>query len=129
MGESSKWHWVARLLEWLMSLAPSEQKTLMGCWFIESTSGDYIGSWTFHPDRSVTIKACSTEGTDTWRYQEGKGTWEITDTRVLITWTGRQPNSDKPCQDTFLRPIRGKGVCGDSWLKPDGWRARKIVGR
>ena len=106
----------------------SEHNLLVGAWFVESTSGDYIGSWTFHPDRSVTVKACSMESKRAWEYQEGKGTWEITDERARITWRARQPGSDKPCEDTFLFPIRDHGVRGDSWLRPDRWRARKIAG-
>jgi len=127
MDESSKWQLISRLLAWLASLMPNDRKALLGSWFVESTSGDYIGSWTFHPDYSVTITACSTEGTDTWHHQEGKGRWEMTDTRVRITWDGLQPGSRERCWDSLLRPITPKGVRGDSWMKVDRWRARKIV--
>jgi hypothetical protein len=122
------WRWAPWLLEQGMSLIPTEQKTLMGSWFVESTTGDYIGSWMFRPDRSVTVNACSTEGTGSWAHQEGKGTWEITNDRVRIVWSGQQPGSPERCWDALLRPIKASGVHGDSWKKVDRWRARKIIG-
>jgi hypothetical protein len=128
MGWSDLWHWIPWILERLVAFLTSEERTLVGSWFVVSTTGDYLGEWTFRPDRTVTLNACSIEGGSSWTHQEDTGKWEISKDRVKIEWSHTQPNSAEHCWDDLRRPMQASGVRGDSWNKTHRWRARKITG-